>query len=182
MAEMGIFRTTIGIESASQRGPVRTLADALVDTGSEYTWIPRGVLESLGIQPERRQGFVVADGRNIERDIGYAIVHAGGVAAPDIVVFAEPDDFVLLGVRSLEGLNLRIDVVGKRLVDAGPVLAAANHAVLIDSLSAAAATASLSAGAGARSHDWTPHMRSSSDARSSRFMLVRRYIQRSDLE
>jgi predicted aspartyl protease len=126
MDEMGIFRTTIGIESASRRGPVHELAETLVDTGSEFTWIPRAVLESLRIEPERRQGFVVADGRKIERDIGYAIVHAGGVAAPDIVVFAEPTDFVLLGVRSLEGLNLRIDVVGKRLVDAGPVLAAGN--------------------------------------------------------
>ena len=174
MAEMGIFRTTIGIESASQRGPVQKLADTLVDTGSEFTWIPRGVLDSLGIKRERRRSFVVADGRKIERDIGYAIVHAGGAAAPDIVVFAEPNDFVLLGVRSLEGLNMRIDVVGKRLVDAGPVLAACNHALLIESLSAAAATASLSAGAGARSHDWIPHNRSSSEARSSRFMLVRR--------
>jgi hypothetical protein len=27
-------------------------------------------------------------------------------------------------VRSLEGLNLRVDVVSKQLVDAGPVLAA----------------------------------------------------------
>src|SRR2546423_6930986 len=53
------------------------------------------------------------------------------------------------------------------------------HALLIESLSAAAATASLNAGAGARSHDCIPHSRSSSDARSSRFMLVSKYIQRS---
>ena len=31
---------------------------------------------------------------------------------------------VLLGARTLEGLNLRIDVVKKRLVDAGPIVAA----------------------------------------------------------
>ena len=182
MSEMGIFRTTIGIESSSQRGQIQELADTLVDTGSEFTWIPRGVLDSLGIKPERRQGFMVADGRKIERDIGYAIVHAGGVAAPDIVVFAEANDLVLLGVRSLEGLNLRVDVVGKRLVEAGPILAACNYAVLIESLSAAAATASLSAGAGARSQESIPHSRSSSEARSSRFMLVRRYIHLSERE
>src|SRR3954453_23142489 len=46
--------------------------------------------------------------------------------------------------------------------------------VLMSSLSAAAATASLNAGAGARSHDWMPHSLSSSDARSSRFMLLSR--------
>jgi len=124
MAEVGIFRTTIGIESAARRGRVQDLPDTLVDTGSEFTWIPRAVLESLGISPERRQGFVVADGRTVEREMGYAIVHAAGVATADDVVFAEDSDFVLLGVRSLEGLNLRVDVARKQLVDAGPVLAA----------------------------------------------------------
>jgi clan AA aspartic protease len=121
---MGIFRVTIGVENVAQRGVVRYVADALVDTGSELTWIPREVLQSIGINVERRRSFIVADGRRVERDIGYAVVHAGESATVDEVVFAEESDFALLGVRSLEGLNLRIDVVRKKLVDAGPVLAA----------------------------------------------------------
>jgi predicted aspartyl protease len=125
MAEMGTLRTTIGVENVSQKGSIHEFPETLVDTGSEFTWIPRSILESLGIKVQRRQGFVVADGRRVERDIGYAIVHAGGAATADDVVFAEENDFVLLGVRSLEGLNLRLDVVRKQLVDAGPVLAAA---------------------------------------------------------
>lgn len=125
MDEMGIFRTTIGIESPGGRGRVVELAATLVDTGSEFTWVPRSVLESLGIAVERRQVFVVADGRRVERDIGFAIVHAGGVATADDVVFAEAGDLVLLGVRSLEGLNLRVDVVAKRFVEAGPIITAA---------------------------------------------------------
>jgi predicted aspartyl protease len=113
------------LESRTPRsGRVQELADTLVDTGSHLTWIPRAVLESLGIRPQRRQGFIVADGRTVEREIGYAIVHVAGVATVDDVVFAEQNDFALLGVRSLEGLNLRMDVVQKRLVDAGPILAA----------------------------------------------------------
>ena len=123
--KVGIFRTTIGVESPDERGRVTSLADTLVDTGSEFTWAPRAVLHSLGIKAERRQSFIVADARRIERDIGFAIVHAGGISAPDIVVFAEPGDMTLLGVRSLEGLNLRVDVVGKRLVEAGPIITAA---------------------------------------------------------
>ena len=183
MSEMGIFRTTIGVESVAYRGVVQYIADTLVDTGSELTWIPRDILQSIGVAVERRRAFIVADGRRIERDIGYAVIHAGESATVDEVVFAEESDFALLGVRSLQGLNLRVDVVTKQLVDAGPVLAAAlPHPLLMDSLSAAAATASLSAGAGARSHDWIPQRRSSSDARSSRFMLLRRYIQRSERE
>ena len=180
---MGIFRTTIGVESVVYRGVVQYIADTLVDTGSELTWIPRDILQSIGVAVERRRAFIVADGRRIERDIGYAVIHAGGSATVDEVVFAEESDFALLGVRSLEGLNLRVDVVTKQLVDAGPVLAAAlPHPLLMDSLSAAAATAALSAGAGARSQDCIPQRRSSSDARSSRFMLLSRYIHRSERE
>ena len=123
MTEVGVFRTTIGIEHVSQRGQIHKIADTLVDTGSQFTWIPRAVLESLGIRPERRQGLM-ADGRRVEREMGYAIVHAAGVATADDVVFAEENDLVFLGARSLDGLNLRVDAARKQLVDAGPVLAA----------------------------------------------------------
>src|SRR5215212_7772341 len=116
MPDTGTFRTTILVESAEHRGDTRTVEDALVDTGSEYTWVPRDVLELLGIGHERTQRFIVADGRTLERQVGFAIVHAGGSNAPDLVVFAEPGDMILLGARSLEGLNLRVDSVRKQLV------------------------------------------------------------------
>jgi predicted aspartyl protease len=122
--EMGIFRTNVGIENPSRRGAVVTLTDVMVDTGSEYTWAPAAVLDRLGIIPERLAHFQTADGRAISRNIGYAIVHAESTSAPDIVVFGEPGDLVLLGCRALEGLNLRVDVVAKKLVPAGPVPAA----------------------------------------------------------
>ena len=124
MAEMGLFYTSFEIAHLERRGDPRIVPDALVDTGSEYTWVPRPLLESLGVAAERKQGFIVADGRSLERDIGYALVRAAGAEAPDLVVFAEPGDMVLLGSHSLEGLNLKIDPVRKALVPAGPVIAA----------------------------------------------------------
>jgi hypothetical protein len=48
-----------------------------------------------------------------------------GRRAADEVVFGHPGDLTLLGSRSLEGLNFRIEPVTKRLVDAGPAPAAA---------------------------------------------------------
>ncbi len=125
MSDMGTFRTTIMIENVEHRGEMRTVDDALVDTGSEYTWVPKDVLTSLGIRPEHVQRFVVADGRQLERQVGIAIVHAAGAKAPDFVVFAEPGDMTLLGARSLEGLNVRVDAQRKQLVPAGPILAGA---------------------------------------------------------
>jgi hypothetical protein len=47
----------------------------------------------------------------------------------DEVVFAQPGDLELLGARSLEGLNLRVDSRAKKLVAGGPILAAARTVV-----------------------------------------------------
>jgi len=123
MSDMGTFRTTILIESTEHRGDIQSVDDALVDTGSEYTWVPADILTKLGIRPEHTQRFIVADGRRLERSVGIAIVHAAGAKAPDFVVFAEPGDMTILGARSLEGLNVRVDSQRKQLVPAGPILA-----------------------------------------------------------
>lgn len=125
MDPMGTFRTTILIESAERRGELRTVENALVDTGSEFTWAPSQVLEELGIRPEMTQRFVIADGRQLERQVGIAIVHAAGTKAPDYVTFAEPGDMIILGARALEGMNLRVDALKKQLLPAGPILAGA---------------------------------------------------------
>lgn len=125
MDDMGLIRTTIEVENIEQPGASRSLPNTLVDTGSEYTWVPRDVLESLGIRVRKQMGFRVADGRRIDRDIGYALVKAAGAEAPELVVFAEPGDIVLLGAHSLEGLNLKVDPIRKELIDAGPIIAAA---------------------------------------------------------
>lgn len=123
--EMGILRTDIEIESPLREGDRRLLRDVLVDTGAELSWAPAAVLESLGIAPRKPVRFQQANGTVLERWVGFAIVHAAGTFTTDEVVFGEPGDLTLLGARSLEGLNLKVDLVGKRLVSAGPMLAAA---------------------------------------------------------
>jgi predicted aspartyl protease len=122
--DVGILRTTIGVESHQRRGDIRELPDTMVDTGSEYSWVPRDILESLGIAVERAQRFRTADGRVVHRVMGYAIIHAAGTRTSDEVVFAELGDMILLGAHTIEGLNLRIDLKTKQLVPAGPVPAA----------------------------------------------------------
>ena len=124
MSEMGTFHTTIGIESPGDRGRIIELSNVLVDTGAEATWIPRTVLEGLRIQTERTERYQMADGRVLRRQVGFAIVHVAGKATADDVVFAEETDLVILGARSLEGLNLRVDARRKELVSAGPIPAA----------------------------------------------------------
>jgi predicted aspartyl protease len=123
--DMGIFRTTVGVAPLSDPAMRRDFTDVMVDTGSEYNWIPADDLRQLGITPVRTDRFETADGRVLEREVGFAMLYAGGRSTPTIVVFSGPTDLVLLGALGLEGLNLRVDLGRKELVPAGPVPAAA---------------------------------------------------------
>jgi len=123
--DMGTFRVDVEIENPLRPGERRQLSNVLVDTGAELSWVPASVLESLGISRRTEWHFRQADGTILSRWAGLAFVHAAGRNASDDVVFGEPGDLVLLGARSLEGLNLRVDSREKRLIDAGPAPAAA---------------------------------------------------------
>ena len=101
------------------------IAKLLVDTGSEYTWVRERTLERIGIQREKKEvALVMANGQQVTRSVGFAIIRLDKFFTIDEVVFAEPADLLLLGARTLEGLNLTIDPSRKRLVAAGPVPAA----------------------------------------------------------
>jgi hypothetical protein len=64
--KMGIFRTNIEIASLHAADYRRLLTDVMVDTGSEYNWIPASILRELGVEPVRVDRFETADGRILE--------------------------------------------------------------------------------------------------------------------
>lgn len=123
--EMGTFRVDVEIENPVHPGQRRTLKSVLVDTGAELSWVPSGVLESLGVERNNKWLFRQADGTILGRWTGSVWIYVAGKRAADEVVFGGPSDLVLLGSRSLEGLNFRVEPVTKQLVDAGPAPAAA---------------------------------------------------------
>jgi hypothetical protein len=123
--DMGIFRTTVGIAS---------LADPTLHVNFVTSWSTQGASttgcrpmcsSTRAIAPVRVDRFEIADGRVLEREVGFAMLSAGGRSTPTIVVFARTGDLTLLGAFGLEGLNLRVDLGRKELVPAGPVPAAA---------------------------------------------------------
>ena len=124
MSDMGTFRIDAEIENPARAGERRRIKALLVDTGSELTWVPSADLEALGIERARLMRFRQATGQIVERWVGFAIVHVEAIATSDDVVFAEPGDLLLLGARTLEGLNVRVDPIARQLVDAGPAPAA----------------------------------------------------------
>ena len=99
---MGAFHVGCKIENVADRSRSATLSKVLVDTGSEYTWITESILERLGIQREKKDlAFVMANGQQITRSVGFAVIRVGSAFTVDEVVFAEKGDLLLLArVRS----------------------------------------------------------------------------------
>src|ERR1041384_1692063 len=122
---VGTFRIDGRIANVADRGRTADGAGMLVDRGSECTWVPEEHLARIGVEREKKDlTFVMANGQRITRNVGFAIVFAGGSFTVDEVVFGQAGDLALLGARSLEGLNLRVDPANKKLVAAGPLPAA----------------------------------------------------------
>lgn len=72
---MGAFFTHCKIEHPVDRGKSAVVPRILVDTGSEYTWVPTATLEKIDIRREKKDLlFVMANGQQITRSIGFAII------------------------------------------------------------------------------------------------------------
>ena len=122
---MGAFHISCRIENHIDRSRSVRIAKMLVDTSSEYTWVPAQKLEKIGVSREKKDiHFVMANGELVTRSVGFAIVRVGRNFTIDEIVFSEPGDLILLGARTLEGLNLTVDTIRKKLVAAGPLPAA----------------------------------------------------------
>ena len=122
---MGTFSVPCRVSNVVDRSRAADLSELLVDTGSEYTWITAAVLDGIDIAREKKDlPFIMANGEQVTRSVGFAILYVEGSFTVDEVVFAQPGDLLLLGARTLEGLNLTVDARLKKLVAAGPLPAA----------------------------------------------------------
>lgn len=125
---MGTFYTGCKVENHKDPKRAAVVSRLLVDTGSEFTWLPQEVLKRIGVEPIKKDLQVqMANGQILTRTVGYAILRVDKYETIDEVVFAQPGDLSLLGSRALEGMNLQVDARRKRLVAAGPIVAASNH-------------------------------------------------------
>src|SRR6184192_2312357 len=124
---MGTFYTHCIVQNHSDRKRQFRIPKILVDTGSEYTWIPEAILERIGVAREKKDvPFMMANGQQITRSVGFAIIRIDKVFTVDEVVFAEKGDLVMLGARTIGRLKLAVDSKRMQLaVDESPYLAAA---------------------------------------------------------
>ncbi len=122
---MDVFAVSIEITKPSGRAAFVPVRKVIVDSGAEMTWIAAKSLREAGIKVRKKdQPFVMANGQQISRDVGYAIIRCNEFETIDEVVFGRRADLQLLGARTLEGFNAHVGARGKRLVAAGPIPAA----------------------------------------------------------
>lgn len=90
--------------------------EALVDTGATYTWVPKQLLERIGVDPQEEWPFILADGQAVTYPIGSARVRLHGRTRLTVVVFGEPESEPLMGAVTLEEFGLAADPVHRRLI------------------------------------------------------------------
>jgi predicted aspartyl protease len=120
---MSLFKLNVVAANPQREELTTPPVEALVDTGSELTWLPEAILRSAGITPRSKKRFLTATQQEVVRDIGFAILRSEGFETIDEVVFAEPGDMTLLGVRTLEGFSVMADPIGHRLVATATIAA-----------------------------------------------------------
>ncbi len=111
---MSLWKVKLSAVNPRDESRVSEPLEALVDTGSENTWVPGAVLRSIGVEPRFKCTYLTATNTPVERDVGYAILRAEGFECIDNVVFAEPGDMPLLGVRTIEGFGVSVDPISHR--------------------------------------------------------------------
>lgn len=88
---------------------------ALVDTGSTLTKIPRSVAEKIGISSRYKAEVELADGRVVERDESEAVAEFNGMTKTIPLLIGPEGEEPLLGVTTLEVFRLKVNPITQRL-------------------------------------------------------------------
>lgn len=86
----------------------------LVDSGASYSVVPEDVLESLGVKAIDKQLFILANGEEVEKEIGELRFSFMGKERTAPVVFGDPGVF-LVGATTLESLGFVLDPLRREL-------------------------------------------------------------------
>ena len=107
---MGLFAVRVEVFSIRDAQKARVL-EFIVDTGATLSVIPQEVAEELGVQPEEKRIFQLANGTHVARDIGSVGFAYEGRRTVGSVVIGQRGDVPLLGAVVLESWGFEADPV-----------------------------------------------------------------------
>jgi predicted aspartyl protease len=73
-SRVGTFFTRCTLANPADWERSVTIQKLLVDTGTECTWVPAKALERIGIQRVKATTFVLANGQDVTRQVGFAVI------------------------------------------------------------------------------------------------------------
>lgn len=112
---------SVSMEFGDQDGNEWEPVDLWVESGAPFTWVPREILEGLGVESHEDMAFELGNGELVHREIAETFVRYGDREHITIVVFAEGDERPILGHYTLTGFCLGVDVVNQQLVPVVPL-------------------------------------------------------------
>ena len=112
-SNMAITHLDITVKNP-QKPKSKVVVHFLVDSGAVYSVMPLTLLKKLGITPDDKQKFTLANGEVIEKSVGNALFEYVGKIKSSPVVFGEKDIF-LLGAVTLESLGVILDPINREL-------------------------------------------------------------------
>lgn len=111
---MGVTQVTVTVSNPSDKEK-RWEALFLVDTGAIDSMVPGSALKSIGIKPETKRTYELADGSEIKMDVAIARFEFMGETVGGTVIFGPDDVEPILGVTALESVGIEVDPQNQRL-------------------------------------------------------------------
>ncbi len=111
---MGIVNADVTVSNPADRSR-SWRGSFMVDTGATDSLVPRRHLEAIGIEPESRRAYVLANGDKVDIDVAVARIELMGEMVGGTVLFGDDDAEPLLGVTALESLGIEVDPLNRRL-------------------------------------------------------------------
>ncbi len=106
---MGLMHVTVAMTAVGPSANGAYEADFLVDTGATDSLAPAAELRKIGVVPEGKMAYELADGVVREYPFGLVRIAFMGEITAGRVIFGPDDAEPLLGVTALESVGITVD-------------------------------------------------------------------------
>ena len=89
--------------------------EAIVDTGSTFTKIPKNVADKLGIEGKEEVKVKIGDGKIISRKLDIVEIEIEGIKRQIYVTIGGESEVPVIGYTTLEILGLKVNPVERKL-------------------------------------------------------------------
>ncbi len=111
---MGLTQVTAAVSNPAEREQ-RWESLFLVDTGAIDCMVPGNRLQEIGLVPEGKRTYELANGSEVVFDVAVARIEFMGEIVGVTVIFGNDDVEPILGVTALESVGIQVDPTTQRL-------------------------------------------------------------------